>query len=115
MRTLMHYGHNGPAPGCLVISFLLILLCSINGMAADEDLDTSFSGDGRLTTVIAKHATGQAVAIQPDGKIIVAGYANNGANDDFAAARYNTDGSLDTTFDGDGRVTTAIGGGNRCY
>ena len=35
----------------------------------------------------------------------------NGSNDDFALVRYNTDGSLDTTFDSDGKVTTAIGSG----
>ena len=36
----------------------------------------------------------------------------NGSNDDFALVRYNTDGSLDTTFDGDGKVTTDIGSGH---
>jgi len=51
-----------------------------------------------------------SVAIQPDGKIVVAGYSNNGSNNDFALVRYNTDGSLDTNFDSDGKVTTDIGG-----
>ena len=54
----------------------------------------------------------RAVAIQPDGKIVVAGYSNNGTNDDFAVARYNVDGSLDTTFSGDGRTTVDFGTGN---
>ena len=53
-----------------------------------------------------------SVAIQSDGKIVVAGYSDNGSNDDFALVRYNTDGSLDTTFDSDGKVTTAIGSGD---
>ena len=53
-----------------------------------------------------------SVAIQSDGKIVAAGYSNNGSNDDFALVRYNTDGSLDTNFDSDGKVTTAIGSGN---
>ena len=50
-----------------------------------------------------------SVAIQSDGKIVAAGYSDNGSNDDFALVRYNTDGSLDASFDGDGKVTTAIG------
>ena len=36
----------------------------------------------------------------------------NGSNNDFALVRYNTDGSLDTSFDTDGKVTTAIGSGD---
>ena len=53
----------------------------------------------------------RSVAIQSDGKIVAAGYSNNGSNYDFALVRYNTDGSLDTSFDSDGKVTTAIGSG----
>ena len=49
------------------------------------------------------------VAVQPDGRIVVAGETSNGSNFDFAVARLNADGSLDTSFDGDGRVTTAVG------
>ncbi len=77
---------------------------------ADGSLDTTFDGDGKVTTAIGT-STDQAfsVAIQPDGKIVVAGYSSNDSGDDFALARYNTDGSLDTTFDGDGKVTTDIG------
>ncbi len=46
------------------------------------------------------------MALQSDGKIVVAGGTYNGSNDDFALARYNADGSLDTTFDVDGKLTT---------
>jgi uncharacterized delta-60 repeat protein len=53
-----------------------------------------------------------SVAIQSDGKIVVAGYSNNGSNFDFALVRYNTDGSLDTSFDSDGKVTTEVGSGD---
>jgi uncharacterized delta-60 repeat protein len=49
---------------------------------------------------------------QADGKLVVAGYSHNGSNSDFALVRYNADGSLDTGFDGDGKVTTDIGGSN---
>jgi uncharacterized delta-60 repeat protein len=83
-------------------------------------LDSSFGLGGLVTTNFA--ATGMALALQPDGKIVVAGYAadtsgdaNNG-NTDFALARYNTDGSLDTTFGNNGEVLTdfskLIGPGN---
>jgi uncharacterized delta-60 repeat protein len=77
----------------------------------DGTLDTNFDSDGKVTTAIGS-GTDQAfsVAIQSDGKIVAAGYSNNGSNDDFALVRYNTDGSLDTSFDSDGKVTTAIGG-----
>ena len=52
-----------------------------------------------------------SVTIQSDGKIVAAGVSYNGSNNDFALVRYNTDGSLDASFDNDGKVTTAIGSG----
>jgi uncharacterized delta-60 repeat protein len=53
-----------------------------------------------------------SVIQQADGKLVVAGTSYNGSNDDFALVRYNADGALDTGFDGDGKVTTAIGAGD---
>jgi uncharacterized delta-60 repeat protein len=47
-----------------------------------------------------------------DGKIVAAGLAGNGANNDFAIARYNTNGSLDTTFNLSGTIRTPIGSSN---
>ena len=81
--------------------------------AAPGDLDVSFGDDGKVVTPIGNGtARATAVAIQPDGKIVVAGYALiNGNGDDFVVMRYNLDGSLDTTFDHDGIVTTDIDGG----
>src|SRR3982751_1987778 len=79
----------------------------------DGSLDTSFGIGGKVTTSIGVSDDGAySVAIQSDGKIVAAGgtllhYCNNGVCDyDFALIRYNTDGSLDTSFDGDGIVTT---------
>ena len=68
-------------------------------------LDSSFSGDGKQTTDFAPNQSdtydeAYAVAIQKDGKIVVAGHSNNY----LSIARYNTDGSLDNTFNGDGLV-----------
>jgi uncharacterized delta-60 repeat protein len=70
------------------------------------------SGGKVLTAIGTGDDVGNAMALQPDGRVVVAGYSNNGANDDFAIVRYNTDGSLDTSFDGDGKVTTQIGAGD---
>jgi uncharacterized delta-60 repeat protein len=73
----------------------------------DGSLDTSFSGDGKLTTDFGSgYDSARGVAIQADGKIVVVGSASNGSNHDFALARYNTDGTLDTTFGGTGKLTT---------
>ena len=78
--------------------------------AADGDLDNTFDTDGKLTTDFgASLDQAQSVILQSDGKIVAAGYSYNGANYDFALARYNTNGSLDTSFDTDGKLTTAIG------
>ncbi len=77
---------------------------------ADGTLDTTFSGDGKVTTDFGGYDHGLSVVMQSDGKIIVAGFASSGNIYDFALARYNTDGSLDTTFSDDGKVTTDFAG-----
>jgi uncharacterized delta-60 repeat protein len=78
----------------------------------DGSLDTSFDGDGKaLTDFAGDYDLGRAIALQPDSKIVVAGYVYNGTNYDFAVARYNPDGSLDTTFSGDGMLALDFAGG----
>ncbi|MCP5091332.1 MAG: BspA family leucine-rich repeat surface protein, partial [Gammaproteobacteria bacterium] len=79
---------------------------------SDGSLDTSFGGgDGMVTTPISgSHDMGYGVAVHTDGTIVVAGYLNS--TREFAAIRYNSDGTLDTTFDGDGKVVTDVGVGN---
>ncbi|MCB9917355.1 MAG: LEPR-XLL domain-containing protein [Planctomycetes bacterium] len=82
---------------------------------ADGSLDSGFGGgDGIVTTAVgAGSDVGTSVTVQADGKILVAGYASNGTDNDFALTRYNADGSLDTGFGGgDGIVTTAVGAGS---
>jgi uncharacterized delta-60 repeat protein len=80
---------------------------------ADGNLDTSFHGDGVVITDVGGRADGSHdLRVQSDGKILLVGTSSNGSNLDFALARYNADGSLDTSFGGDGIVTTAIGGGD---
>ena len=76
----------------------------------DGSLDITFDTDGIVTRAIGSSDDGASgIAVQSDGKIVIAGYSNNGTNDDIALARYNTDGSLDSTFDTDGLLTTSIG------
>ncbi|MET9609423.1 calcium-binding protein [Streptomyces sp. NPDC006512] len=73
---------------------------------SDGSADTSFSGDGRLTTDLGSMDTAQDVVVQSDGRIVAVG----GSGPAFALARYTANGTLDTAFDGDGRVTTNLGG-----
>jgi serralysin len=77
---------------------------------ANGTLDTTFSGDGRVvTTFTAGGASGDDVVVQPDQRIVVSGNASYWkTNGRFALARYDTDGSLDATFGGDGKVVTDI-------
>jgi uncharacterized delta-60 repeat protein len=73
-------------------------------------LDATFGSGGIVTTFIGSgHDAANALAIQSDGKIVAAGYSYNGSDYDFALVRYNTDGSLDTTFGSGGKVTTPVG------
>ena len=88
-----------------------IFIFAVARYNTDGSLDNTFDADGKLTTAIGltdDEAT--AIAIQTDGKIIAAGFSYNGTRNVFALARYNTDGSLDNTFDADGKVTTAFAG-----
>jgi uncharacterized delta-60 repeat protein len=79
---------------------------------SNGSLDTTFSGDGKQTTDFGGFDRATGVAVQGDGKIVVVGGGafDGGGNPDFAIARYNPNGSLDTTFSGDGKQTTDFGG-----
>jgi uncharacterized delta-60 repeat protein len=85
---------------------------AIARFTTNGSLDTTFDGDGKVTTDLGGIEKVNGVALQADGKIVVAGYSENAANADFAFARYNADGSLDTTFDGDGKLIVPVGTGN---
>ncbi|MGH2651195.1 MAG: delta-60 repeat domain-containing protein, partial [Actinomycetota bacterium] len=79
----------------------------------DGTLDPSFGGDGTVVTSISPGDDGAfGVALAPSGKIVAAGDAFGVENFDFALARYNPDGALDTTFAGDGTATTSVGPGD---
>jgi uncharacterized delta-60 repeat protein len=77
----------------------------------DGSLDSTFDGDGRVTTDFGHgNDFASGLALQPDGKIVAVGSVSDGTTGHFGAARYNPDGSLDPTFDGDGMVVTPMGG-----
>ncbi|MBI3300769.1 MAG: hypothetical protein HYZ72_01625 [Deltaproteobacteria bacterium] len=80
---------------------------------ADGSLDATFGVNGLQITNFGNLEVANAVAIQSDGKIVVAGWTNVFGTFDFALARYNADGSLDATFDGDGKKITSFGGDDR--
>ena len=83
---------------------------SYDAVLADNTAPAFGIGDGIVTTSIGSGDDyGRSITIQLDGKILVGGYAENGLDTDFALTRYNSDGTLDTSFGGgDGIVTTNI-------
>lgn len=79
----------------------------------DGGLDEGFGVGGKVvTTAGTGDSQALAVALQPDGKIVVAGFANGGATGtDFLVLRYLADGRPDAAFDGDGQVLVPFGAG----
>ncbi len=78
---------------------------------ADGSFDASFDVDGKVATDFSSSLDGiYGIALQTNGKIVAAGFTfiTSEANDNFALARYNTNGSLDTTFGTGGKVITDI-------
>jgi uncharacterized delta-60 repeat protein len=78
---------------------------------SDGSLDPTFDGDGKVLTALGSGGDfAYDLALQSDGRIVVTGMSESGGNRDFALARYNSDGSLDPTFHGDGKLLTDLGG-----
>lgn len=71
--------------------------------------DTAFGNSGIVITSFAANSTDEtnAIAIQPDGKIVIAGWTSSNIKD-FALLKFNTDGSIDSTFGVNGKVSTDI-------
>ncbi len=79
----------------------------------DGSLDPSFGTAGKVVKAIGlNNDEAYAVALQPDGKIVVAGRSFNGVDFDVALLRYHPNGALDNSFHATGIVTTAIGPSN---
>jgi uncharacterized delta-60 repeat protein len=80
-------------------------------LARDGSLDTGFAQGGvAVADVRSGWDNAFCLAAQADGKIILAGTSLSVGGNDFALVRYNANGSLDTSFDGDGKLTTDFGG-----
>ncbi len=102
----------------LAAALAALAACASPAGAAPGDLDATFSGDGRVSTLTSPDTfVARAVAIQPDGRIVVAGYSCDtgtcGPTGDssFRLVRYTRDGGLDTDFGAGGMVTTPVGVG----
>jgi uncharacterized delta-60 repeat protein len=83
----------------------------------DGSLDPTFGNGGKVKThfpgVTNTGSTASSIALQLDGKLVVGGsYKNEGTPHQFALARYNANGSLDSTFGNAGKVVTFIGAGD---
>lgn len=91
-----------------------VALARYNG---DGSLDKNFSGDGKQITDFGGLENGSfgGIAIQSNGRIVVAGYASNGKDYDFAVYRYLSNGTLDTSFSGDGRARFGFGSKHQDY
>lgn len=96
--------------------FKLIKVCSLivitlySGLvSAHGNLDRSFSSCGRVETSFGIDSTAKAIAVQPDGKMIVAGYSDMNGQNTFALVRYLNDGMVDKSFGNDGIVITKFG------
>lgn len=77
---------------------------------ANGTLDTSFNGTGKQTHHFQATDRAEAVVVQSDGKIVVAGWTTlSGSDNALALVRFNPNGSLDTTFDGDGSLLINLG------
>ncbi len=72
-------------------------------------LHLPFGNGGKLTTDVSSYDFLNGMALQPDGKIILAGYTSGGGSSDFLLIRYNANGTLDQTFGSGGKVITNFG------
>jgi uncharacterized delta-60 repeat protein len=76
----------------------------------DGTLDLSFDSDGMLKTDLSSHVDiAYDVAIDANDKIVLVGSTSDASGSDYVLLRYNTDGSLDSSFDGDGNIIADFG------
>lgn len=92
---------------------LCLLMLPAAGGAASGELDPSFGSGGVVTTDFASRGDAAlGVAVQADGRIVVAGNSTGAgfSNPDFALARYNADGTLDASFGSGGILLNDFSG-----
>jgi uncharacterized delta-60 repeat protein len=77
---------------------------------ANGALDSTFGTSGQVRTDFGgRYDEALALAVQPDGRIVVAGNSSDASGNDMAVARYNNYGALDASFDGDGLALVDFG------
>jgi len=95
-----------------IVAVATLFATALIGKAAPGDLDPTFGNGGIVVTEGSSFNhlnTANGIAIQADGKIVAVGEGATSSTWDFAVVRYNTDGSLDTSFGGSGIVLTPVG------
>src|SRR4051812_29172950 len=85
------------AAGFAISQAVLIQQFALARYRQDGTLDTAFDGDGKVTTQFPHSSVGTALAVQSDGRIVVAGLASTGSTSS-PLVRFNADGSVDTAF-----------------
>lgn len=79
----------------------------------DGSLDPEFGEGGKVITAMSRETdTGLAVALQSNGRILIAGDIDNGGDYDFALMRFYPDGTIDPSFGDKGMVITPVGCGD---
>ena len=79
---------------------------------ADGTPDNSFGGTGSIVIPVGAGSvrdTPQQLLLQPDGKIVMAGYSSNGTDNDFSVIRVDSSGTLDTSFGSGGKLVVPVG------
>ncbi len=79
---------------------------------ANGTLDAAFGTNGVITTPLGSGTWEQRIVLQPDGKFVVASQTYNSQTSEVAVVRYNSNGTLDTTFGTGGITKTSVGIGN---
>ncbi len=91
--------------------FIFLLFFSHSSPVVALTRDPLFGENGLVKTRVGHYVDkAQAVVVQPDGRVLVAGSSSNNSNLDFALVRYKPDGSLDNSFHFNGQVVTVVGG-----
>ena len=106
---------NSLISGFVLLEFFFLPAIPSVSLGQTNVLGKSSGDNGTLGAFLNKgiaNGKGNSAAVQPDGKIVIAGYSHSTSGYAFAIVRYNADGTLDDTFGKNGAATTPIGGGD---
>ena len=89
-----------------------ILLARYN---TDGTLDNTFDGDGKVAATLSGSNNPLFLSVAPNGKIRTAGYVGIAGSNNFSIVQFNSNGSIDLTFDGDGRTLAPFDANDNSY